>query len=73
MISPGGTIDRVMSTGNYNLSEHNNEQIIISGGGGHLELLRRGFKKWSIEDFDVPKCLAKRGVLDSKVWSNYFQ
>jgi len=38
-----------------------------TGGGGHLELLRRGFKKWSIEDFDLPKCLAKRGVLDSKI------
>ena len=34
------------------------------GGGGHLELLRRGFKTWKISDFNVPEKLKERGVDD---------
>ena len=37
---------------------------IFLGGGGHLELLRRGFKTWKISDFNVPEKLKERGVDD---------
>ncbi|CAG5091296.1 Oidioi.mRNA.OKI2018_I69.PAR.g12956.t1.cds [Oikopleura dioica] len=37
------------------------------GGGGHVQLMQRGLKKWTIDDFDVPKNLEKRGLLDDKI------
>ena len=54
-----------MSTRHY-LPSHFLAKIrnIFLGGGGHLELLRRGFKTWKISDFNVPEKLKERGVDD---------
>ena len=37
------------------------------GGGGHLELLRRGFKKFDLDYLNVPEQLKKRGVDDPEM------
>ena len=44
-------------------------RLVHSGGGGHLDLLRRGFKQWNIADFDIPTKLKERGVDDPNVVS----
>ena len=54
-----------MSTRHYLLSHFLARNIKnFIGGGGHLELLRRGFKTWKISDFNVPEKLKERGVDD---------
>ena len=56
LIQPGGIVDRVLAV----------------GGGGHIELVAKAYKRFRLEDLNIPKTLEKRGVLDKKVLPNYY-
>ncbi len=56
MLAPGGPIDKVIS----------------AGAAGSLELLRREYATWNFSLCDLPADLARRGVDDPQLLSNYF-
>lgn len=41
------------------------------GGGGHIQLLEKTYKKFKFEMLSLPDMLKKRGVLDTKKLPNY--
>ena len=48
------------------------DNTLSIGGGGHIQLLEKTYKKFKFEMLTLPDVLKKRGVLDTKKLPNYY-